>query len=82
MGVAVCSPSKGDTISFWWDMTQGHLHNLKFPNLLLFAKDNTISLQKLVEAEDLLDNFKLPMTRQAYNELLVLYDSLTEMRLG
>lgn len=81
-GVAICSPNKGDTISFWWDLIQGSLNHLNFPNLLSFAKDDTISLQKIAKAEDLLSNFNLPMTRQAYNEFILLNDTLADMRSG
>ena len=61
-------------------MIHGQLNSLRFPNLLAFAKDRTVSLQKFLKANDPLSNFNLPMTRQAHNEFLLLLDSALEMR--
>lgn len=78
-GVAVCVPNKGDTISFWEDLIDGIVHSNVYPRLLNFAKEPRISLWKLRNAEPLLDYFRIPMTRQAYNEFLELQNELSEM---
>jgi hypothetical protein len=43
----------------------------------MFAKDPGISLWKLRSAVPLLDFFRIPMTRQAYNEFLELQNDLS-----
>jgi len=78
-GVAFCSPSKGDTISFWEDLINGKIHSNLFPNLLVYAKDPNVSLWKLRQSANLIDCFRIPMSRQAYNELLELEQVLASM---
>lgn len=78
-GVAMCIPHKEDTISFWDDIILGNLFSLKYPNLHSFAKDVVISLMKVKESENLVNLFRIPMTRQAHNELLQLVDDLSEL---
>jgi hypothetical protein len=78
-GVAICNPNQGDTISFWDDIINGVLHSEKFPHLLHFARDPTISLFTLRTTDNLLDCFRIPMTRAAYNELLDLQDFLNDI---
>jgi hypothetical protein len=55
---------------------------IPFPNLLAFAKDTCVSLSKIKNAENLLDFFRLPMSRQAYNELLELQHYLANIALS
>jgi hypothetical protein len=78
-GVSICNPNQGDTISFWDDIINGVLHSEKFPHLLHFARDPTISLFTLRTTDNLLDCFRIPMTRAAYNELLDLQDFLNDI---
>jgi hypothetical protein len=70
-GIAICIPRKGDTISFWDDLINNSIHSQALPSLFQFAKDPKISLWKLRNADPLIDCFRIPMTRQAYNEYLV-----------
>lgn len=78
--VAICTPNKGDTISFWYDIIDGVIHSAVYPNLMSYAKDAHVSLWKLRRnSEDLLDCFKLPMSRAAYNEFLQLQNKLDLM---
>jgi hypothetical protein len=72
---------KGDTVSFWDDFINGAVYSQKFPNLLEFAKEPRVSQQQIWNAESLLSFFRIPMTRQAYNELLSLQTELTLMQL-
>jgi hypothetical protein len=53
-GVAICSPTKGDTISFWGDLINGEILSLAFPSMFNFAKDPNISLWKMRQSKDLL----------------------------
>lgn len=79
-GIAFCIPGKGDTVSFWDDLFYGTVHSLKYPHLFGFAKETRISLQKVRSSESLLDCFRIPMTRDAYNEFLDLQEELTLMQ--
>ena len=77
--VAYCIPGKGDTVSFWDDLLNGSVNSQKYPHLLNFAKEPRISFQKMRDAEPLLSSFRIPMTRQAYNEFLELQTELLQM---
>ena len=63
-------------------MINGKLYSSRFPNLLQFAKDSSISLQRMIEIEDPLESFRLLMTRQAYNEFLEMCMLLLELKEG
>jgi hypothetical protein len=78
-GVSICNPNQGDTISFWDDIINGFLHSEKFPHLLHFAGDPAISLFALRNTDNLLDCFRIPMSRAAYNEFLDLQDLLNNL---
>jgi hypothetical protein len=79
MGVAICHPNQGDTINFWDDLIDGTLQSEKFPHLLHFVKDPAVSLYFLRLAENLIDHFKIPMTRVAYNVFLELQSFLCSL---
>ena len=53
-GVAICSPNKGDTLSFWEDIIYGEVGAEVFPNLYPYAKDPKASLWKLKSTQVLL----------------------------
>jgi hypothetical protein len=76
-GVAVCLPSRGNTVAFWEDIIDGNLHSDTFPNLAGYAKDPTASLWKLRNEGNLINCFNIPMSRAAYNEFLLLNSTLT-----
>ena len=78
-GVAFCQPSKGDTVSFWEDLINGHIHSNRFPNLYPFAKEPRLSFWKIRSAVSLVDCFRIPMSREAYNEMLVLQSELQNL---
>jgi len=76
-GVACCNPNKGDTVSFWDDLIDGRIYSQRFPSLFAFAKEPRISFWKIRSAESLLDCFRGPMSKQAYNEFLELQHDLS-----
>jgi hypothetical protein len=78
-GIASCVPGKGDTINFWEDLFHGSIRANHFPNLFAYAKDPKISLQKIRNSVDLIDCFRIPMSRQAYNELLEIQEELMDI---
>jgi hypothetical protein len=70
--VAVCLPSRGDTVAFWEDVIDGNLHSVTFPNLAGYAKDPKASLWKHRNKGNLINCFNISMSRAAYNEFLLL----------
>jgi hypothetical protein len=77
--VAICLPSRGDTVAFWDDIINGALQSDIFPNLVVYAKDPKASLWKLRNEGNLINCFNIPMSRAAYNDFLLLqqyFDSL------
>jgi hypothetical protein len=44
-GIAYCTPTRGDTISFWGDLINEEILSLAFPHLFQFANDPHISLE-------------------------------------
>jgi hypothetical protein len=66
-GIAMCSPAKGNTISFWGDLINGSIHSLKFPNLFEYVKDPNMSLFLLRQSHSLLENFRI-----LYPEMLLM----------
>jgi hypothetical protein len=78
-GIAICTPNKGDTVSFWDDLILDVIHSEKFPNLFHFSMDPAISLRKIRTADSLINHFRIPMSRQAHNEFLELQEELLSM---
>lgn len=81
-GVAVCIPNKGDTVGFWDDLINNSIHSQDLPSLFLFAKDPKISFWKLRTSDSLLSCFRIPMTRQAFDEMQALQEELALLPLG
>jgi hypothetical protein len=75
----MCIPNHGNTISFWEDLINGRVHSDIFPHLMGFAKDPRISLWALRQTAPLLNCFRIPMSREAYNELLQLQNFLEDL---
>jgi hypothetical protein len=73
-GIARCIPSKGDTIGLWEDLFAGVVHSHSLPTLFQFAKDPRISLYKFRMSDSLINCFRIPMPRQAFNEFIQLRD--------
>jgi hypothetical protein len=78
-GVAMCIPNHGNTISFWEDLISGKVHSDIFPHLLGFVKDPRIFLWALRQSASLLNCFRIPMSRGAYNDLLQLQNFLDDL---
>lgn len=78
-GIASCLPGKGNTVSFWEDLLEGRIHADYYLALFRYALDPNASLQKLRNLEDLLDCFRIPMSRNAFYELVALQDDLSRM---
>ena len=79
-GVVVCTPNKGDTLSFWDDLINGNIYSSTLPHLFHYAKNSKSSFWKLRTTNDLLGCFNLPMSRQAHNEFLLLQHELEQLQ--
>jgi hypothetical protein len=71
-GIARCTPVVGDTVSLWNDLLLDSIFSIKFANLFEFSKNKSISLASARSQDNLIDLFRIPMTRDAFNELQVL----------
>lgn len=69
-GIATCNPRVGDSVGLWEDNFSGQPWSLQYPSLYMFANNKSISLAKALSLDDLTNLFRLPMTRDAYNEFL------------
>jgi hypothetical protein len=78
--VAKCNPHDGDAVSFWDDLILDTVFSAKYPSLYSFSKQFITSLKSVRGTERLVDLFRIPMTRQAHNELLLLTDDILEIR--
>jgi hypothetical protein len=63
-------------MSFWGDLINGNILSLVFPSLFEYAKDPNISLWKMKHSANLIDQFRIPMSRAAFNELILVHDLL------
>jgi hypothetical protein len=57
---------------FLGDLWAGEVPAQKFPRLFSFARDESISVAKIMQAEDLDTLFQLPLLREAFNEMMQL----------
>ena len=73
-GIAHAKGGTGDTILFWHDLWNGTLLKLEYPKLYTFVIKSEITLQQVMETEELHSMFHLPLSEQAfaqYQELTV-----------
>jgi hypothetical protein len=78
--VAIYSPGRGDSNGLWDDLINGSLLSEVYPKLFSFSSDPKISLWKVRQENDLLNCFKIPMSREAYTELLELQQLLGSLQ--
>lgn len=79
--IAQCLSGMGDTVGLWEDnMQQQQPFSLKFPNLYTYANNKKLSIKDGLAATNLLDLFRLPMSRMAYNEFIVFREELDSLR--
>jgi hypothetical protein len=71
-GIARCSIGDGSSVTFWDDLWAPEVLSVKFPRLFSFASDASISVSQVMQAEDLDSLLQLPLSMQAYDELLEL----------
>jgi hypothetical protein len=71
-GITHCNPAAGNIVSPWNDLLLDSIFSFKFANLFEFAKNKNISLASAWSQNNLVDFFRLPMTRDAFSEFQIL----------
>jgi hypothetical protein len=69
-GMARCKTGNGSTAFFWTDLWQDACLHQKFPHLVTYAKDFSITVKDAASQEFLQDLFHLPLSHQAYEEFI------------
>jgi len=78
-GIARCTIGNGSTVTFWDDHWTHDILSSKYPRLYSFAKDQNISLQKIMQTEDISIIFNLPLSEHAMNELLLMQHDIQQV---
>jgi len=78
--IATCIPSMGDSVGVWKDKFRVDIFSLQFPHLFTYVYNKNLSLKELLQVQDILSIFRLPMSRAAYNEFLVFSNLLDDLR--
>jgi hypothetical protein len=72
-GISICTPGDGKSILFWKDRWSDGLLAENFDRLFSFVIDPDVTLGdflKCTNETDLLKHFAIPLSLQAYNDLL------------
>jgi hypothetical protein len=77
--IARCSIGDGSTVSFWNDLWSSSVLSVEFPRLHFYAKNDSISVQSLMSEQELDNILFLPLSTQAYDELLLLESYLEDI---
>ena len=80
-GVTLVEVQDGSTVLFWKDLWHNCVLGDSHPRLFSFATDEDVSVQALLTAPTLGQNFQLPLSTQAGEELRDLQCSLASMEL-
>jgi len=77
-GVATCTAGVGNTVSLWEDNFMDQTLATKFLALLTYARQTNLSLQKGCQIANILDLFRLPLSRVVYDEYVVFSQLLND----
>jgi hypothetical protein len=80
-GIARCVLGNGATVTFWEDLWCNEVLVHKYPWLFSFARNEAISVQQFIQVHDLDNLFALPISPEAFVELLQLQDLLNQWNL-
>lgn len=78
-GVARCTLGNGSTVTFWEDLWSETVLAVQYPRLFSYARKKDISVLEMMMQEDLNEVFFLPLSTQAYGELLQLQEYLEQL---
>lgn len=67
-GLAQAQVQNGSSVLFWHDTWNGLLLSQQFPELLSFVKNQNISVQSMMQSDQPLSNYHLPLSIEAYNQ--------------
>ena len=80
-GIATVNLADGRTCLLWWDIWEGQVCAQAYPKLLSFNKLENLSVQKAWSSTSIEQLFHLPLSSEAYSQLLVLCDKLDGLNL-
>jgi hypothetical protein len=68
-GIGSCQVGNGTTMLFWKDVWMGQIASEKFPRAFSFTHDEDKLVQEFITAPRLANNFWLPVSSQALDEI-------------
>jgi len=74
--VSQCFIGNGSTVCFWEDRWLPDVLSTKYPRLASFARNRYASVQEIMTSIDLDNLFILPLTQQAFEEMLQLQEGI------
>jgi hypothetical protein len=78
--IVKCTVANGSTVCFWDDNWSDMVLSNEFSRLFSFAINEAISVQGIIQAEDLDSIFFLPLSVEAYDELQLLQAQLSAIQ--
>jgi hypothetical protein len=78
-GIAKCTIGNGSTVTFWDDLWSHDILSSKYPRLYSFAKEQKISIQRIMQKENISKVFNLPLSEQAMDELLLMQHDIQQV---
>ena len=79
--VSQCSTGSGSIVCFWEDRWLPDVLSTKYPRLTSFARNRYASVQEIMVSMDLDTLFMLPLTHQAFEELIQLQEDIQNVRI-
>jgi hypothetical protein len=76
--IASVTVADGSTVLLWKDHWNGINPAQRYPELLSFAKNENVTFKVAVGKDDFLQNFNLPLSTQAHQQLLQLQEVLSD----
>ena len=81
-GLASVNLSYGRTCLLWWDLWDNQVCAQVFPELFSFSKIKNVTIQKVLSPMSIDQLFHLPLSSEAYAQLLLLNDKLDSLQLS
>jgi hypothetical protein len=81
-GFAACTIGNGQSVLFWKDEWLANMKSECFPRAYSFSRDGDIFVQDFLIASSVSDNFHLPLSPQAMQEVRDLQQLVSYVDLG